>query len=338
LQGFPDITVAVMKKSISIIIPVFNEEKNISLVHDQTRKVCEAEGYDYEIIVIDDGSSDGTAKLAKSLYPIKYIRFRKNFGQTAAIDAGIKYAKNDYIITLDGDGQNDPVDIPRLIRHLEANNLDVVSGWRKNRQDPVFKRFVSRGANFLRKMIINDQIHDSGCTLKVYKRECFHNITLFGEMHRFIPALLRIRGFNIGELEISHHPRKHQVTKYNWKRIIKGFLDMVGVWFWNKFAVRPLHLLGGTGLLTLLLGFLSGIYTLTLFFKGIDLSNNVFPLLTAFLLISGTQLFVFGLIGDILSKHYYSSNNEQHYFIQEIIENDGSENVGRIMKIKQMQK
>jgi glycosyltransferase involved in cell wall biosynthesis len=315
-------------EKISFVIPVFNEEDNIAELHKNIVQICEHHKLVCEIIIVDDGSQDGTSNIVKSLFPVKYIRFRKNFGQTAAIDAGIKNAKYDLIITMDGDGQNDPGDIPRLIHHIRENNFDVVSGWRKLRHDPLSKRIISLGAKVLRRIIINDGIHDSGCTLKIYKRECFYDLTLYGEMHRFIPALLKIRGFKIGEIEVNHKPRVKNSTKYNWKRIVKGFLDMLAVWFWNKFAVRPLHLLGGAGILTLLVGLASGITTFVLFIRGVDLSSNVFPLLTAFLLLSGMQLFVFGLIGDMLAKNYYRSANAQHYFIQEQVENKNHDDTG----------
>ncbi|MFW5799213.1 MAG: glycosyltransferase family 2 protein, partial [Spirochaetota bacterium] len=174
---------------ISIVIPVYNEESNIEELHREIVEVCNKNNYIYEIIIVDDGSTDKTYEKAKNLSPIKYIRFRRNFGQTAAMDAGIKNTQYDYIITMDGDRQNDPNDIPKLIKHLEENELDVVSGWRKSRKDSFFKKFTSRGANFLRKIIINDRIHDSGCSLKIYRKECFKHLSLYGEMHRFIPAL-----------------------------------------------------------------------------------------------------------------------------------------------------
>src|SRR5690606_36402750 len=187
---------------------------------------------DYEIIMVDDGSSDGTLKVLKTLAPVTVIRLRSNFGQTAALDAGIKAAQYPYIITMDGDLQNDPADAPRLIAHLEEHDLDVVSGWRKNRKDPFSKKFISRGANVLRGILVNDGIHDSGCTLKIYRKECFDNVNLYGEMHRCIPALLKMRGFSIGELPVNHRPRHAGKSKYNLKRTLKGLVDMIMIWFW----------------------------------------------------------------------------------------------------------
>ncbi|HOF00112.1 MAG TPA: glycosyltransferase family 2 protein [Spirochaetota bacterium] len=306
---------------ISIVAPIFNEKDNVAELHREIKETCEANRYTYEIIFVDDGSTDGTYQIAKNLSPIKYIRLRRNFGQTAAMDAGIKEAKYKYIVTIDGDRQNDPNDIPNLIKHLESNDLDVVSGWRRRRKDTIIKKFTSRGANFLRKIIINDGIHDSGCSLKIYKKECFESISLYGEMHRFIPAILEIKGFRVGEIEVNHRPRTAGKTKYNWKRTVKGFIDMISVWFWNKYAVRPLHLLGGIGIFFILLGALSGCATVVQFFQGVSMSDSAWPILTAFLGLTGIQLFTSGLIADMMSKSYYETTNDSSYSVKEIVEN-----------------
>ena len=305
---------------LSVVVPLYNEEGNVVELHREIKDVCEANGYMYEIILVDDGSEDETLKRAKECSPAKIIRFRRNFGQTAAFDAGIKQSRYRYIVTMDGDRQNDPRDIPRMIAFLEEHDYDVVSGWRKNRKDNFSKRFFSNGARMLRDVLVKDRIHDSGCALKVYRRECFENINLFGEMHRFIPALLKIKGFTVGEVEVNHRPRIAGVSKYNWKRAMKGFVDMVSVWFWNKYAVRPLHLLGGAGMVLLGIGMIFSLYTLVLFLKGQNLSNTVWPLLSAFSVITGLQLFVSGLLADMLSKLYYEKSKDKSYIIREIIE------------------
>lgn len=309
-------------KGISIVVPIFNEEDNVQELHKEIKEVCKKLLYDYEIIFVDDGSKDKTCERVKGLYPLKYIRFRRNFGQTAAMDAGIKNAQYDYIITMDGDRQNDPADIPKLIKNLEENNLDVVSGWRKNRKDTFMKKITSRGANLLRGIIVKDNIHDSGCSLKIYRKECFEHINLYGEMHRFIPALLEIKGFSVGEMVVNHRARAAGTTKYNWKRTFKGFVDMISVWFWNKFAVRPLHLMGSAGIVTLGCAALFAIWTFILFITGEDLSDNFQPILTIFFIITGLQLFIFGLLGDVLSKIYYGSKIDNSYSIKEIVENN----------------
>ncbi len=305
---------------ISVVVPLYNEEGNVVELHREIKDVCEANGYAYEIILVDDGSEDETLTRAKECSPAKIIRFRRNFGQTAGFDAGIKEARYRYIVTMDGDRQNDPRDIPRMIAYLEEHDYDVVSGWRRNRKDNFSKRFFSNGAKMLRDVLIKDRIHDSGCALKVYRRECFENINLFGEMHRFIPALLKIKGFTVGEVEVNHRPRVAGVSKYNWKRAMKGFVDMVSVWFWNKYAVRPLHLLGGAGMVLLGIGMMFSLYTFILFLKGQNLSNTVWPLLSAFSVITGLQLFVSGLLADMMSKLYYEKSKDKSYIIREIIE------------------
>ena len=306
---------------ISIIVPVYNEEKNISQLHSEILTVVKSIGKPYEIIFINDGSTDKTLKLLRSLSPIKIINFRKNFGQTAALDAGIKEARGEIIITMDGDLQNDPSDIPNLIHKLNEG-YDVISGWRWQRKDLFSKKIISKGANFLRKFFINDNIHDSGCTLKAYRRECFDNIDLYGEMHRFIPAILIWRGFKVTEIKTNHRPRINGITKYTYTRIIKGMVDMIAVWFWRKFSTRPLHIFGGIGLVMSVIGFfiIALLFFLRLF--GIaSLASSIWPLASFFMALTGIQLLVSGLLADMIIKNYYRTHECQPYNIKEIIEN-----------------
>jgi glycosyltransferase involved in cell wall biosynthesis len=302
------------KEKLSIVIPVFNEEANIGPLHQEVAEVCRREGFEFEVIIVDDGSTDRTGEVARSLSPVRFIRFRRNFGQTAAMDAGIKHATGSLIITMDGDRQNDPADIPKLISYLNEHDLDVVSGWRKNRKDSFMKHFVSRGANLLRKMIINDGIHDSGCSLKAYRTECFEGINLYGEMHRFIPALLKIRGFRIGEMEVNHRPRTAGKTKYNWKRAMKGFIDMLAIRFWTRFSTRPLHLFGTLGILFIAVSLITGVFTFIDFLEGMEISDTALPILTTFLFLGGLQMFFTGLISDILMRNYHESGDKPGYY------------------------
>lgn len=306
---------------LSVVVPIYNEESNVRELHQEIKAVCEKEKYTYEIIFIDDGSTDRTYQYAKDLKSLKLIRFRKNFGQTAAMDAGIKAAQYDYIVTMDGDRQNDPEDIPRLIDFMNDSGVDVVSGWRKHRKDSLMKKFTSRGANLLRGIIIKDNIHDSGCSLKLYKKECFQKINLYGEMHRFIPALLKTKGFTVGEIVVNHRPRTAGKTKYNWRRTVKGFIDMISVWFWNKFSVRPLHLLGGLGLLIFAVGFIFAVWSIVLYCLGADLSGFMQPILSVFFIIIGILLFIFGLMSDMLTRIYYGSTIDNSYSIKDVVEN-----------------
>jgi len=310
----------IKKHAISVVVPIYNEEGNVAELHKEIVEMCDIQGYQYEIIFVDDGSTDSTFKIIETLSPLVCIRFRKNFGQTAAMNAGIKKAKYSLIVTMDGDRQNDPADIPRLIDELERTGCDLISGWRRKRKDSIGKRFFSRGANLLRKMMIHDGIHDSGCSLKVYRAECFQGVTLYGEMHRFIPAVLKIKGFTIGELEVNHRSRTAGITKYTWHRTIKGFLDMLSVWFWNKFAVRPLHFLGGLGMLSIFCGLIVTVIGIIFYISNIALFKNVLPVLAVFLLITGVQLFVSGLMADMLAKIYFGTTEDVPYKIRDVIE------------------
>lgn len=303
---------------ISVVVPVYNEEGNVAELHREICEVCEANHYIYEVIFIDDGSTDKTCEICKTLVPLKYIRLRRNSGQTAAMDAGIKAAQYDYIVTMDGDRQNDPADIPGMLAYLVEHDYDVVSGWRKNRKDTFMKRFVSRGANLLRYLLVHDGIHDSGCSLKIYRKECFKGVNLYGEQHRFIPAILKIKGFTVGEYVVHHRARTSGKTKYNWKRTFKGFVDMISVWFWNKYATRPLHLLGGLGILFLALGGGCGIWSIAIFLAGAKMSRNIMPpILTVFFVIIGILMFIFGLMSEILMKIYYGVHVDTSYSIRE---------------------
>lgn len=305
---------------LSVVVPLYNEEGNVGELHRRIHEAVRKIGRPSEIIFIDDGSKDGTLTEARALSPLRLIEFRKNFGQTAAFDAGIKAARGDIIVTLDGDLQNDPADIPLLLAKIDEG-YDVVSGWRFDRKDPFMKRFFSRGANLLRKILVKDGIHDSGCSLKAYRRECFHDVDLFGEMHRFMPAILALDGFRVGEVKVSHHPRVRGTTKYNWRRAIKGFVDMIAIWFWRKYSHRPIHLFGGAGIFLSLAG--SGILVWMLVEKLVfkaSLAERLWPLVGIFFVLVGVQLFVFGLLADIVVRNYYHSRGRMNYSIREVRE------------------
>lgn len=304
-----------------MVVPIYNEEGNVVELHRQILDACKKIGRPFEIIFVDDGSKDGSMQKMEGLLPLKIIKFRKNFGQTASMDVGIKESIGELVVTLDGDLQNDPSDIPKLIDKLDEG-YDVISGWRKNRRDTFMKRFVSRGARALRRVLINDGIHDSGCTLKVYKRECFKGVDLYGEMHRFIPALLKLKGFKIGEVVVNHRERHSGITKYGVTRTMKGFLDMLSVWFWKKFANRPLHLFGGVGLFLIFVSFIAGTYAAYMkLFMGLDLSDTLLSTLAMLTFVGGIQFLVFGLLADILSKNYYASTKDKPYDVERYVVN-----------------
>ena len=309
-------------KPVSFIVPVYNEVENIDKLHAEILMTASNLGVPYEIIIVDDGSKDGTYKKLKELSPATIIRFRSNFGQTSAMDAGIKASQYPYIVTMDGDLQNDPADAVSLIRHMEENEFDVVSGWRKDRKDPYSKKLISRGANLMRMLLVEDGIHDSGCSLKVYKKECFENFNLYGEMHRFIPALLKMRGFQIGELPVNHRAREAGKTKYGLKRTMKGLVDMIVIWYWNRYAMRPFHFLGTIGIFILLASFGAGVMTFIEFFQGQDMSETFWPMVTLLLFLIGIQFFILGFISDMLMKTYYGQSGQEAYTIKDVLKNE----------------
>lgn len=313
-----------MKTDLSIVVPVYGEEENVQQLHQEILEVLQNTSLSFEIIFVVDGlinSQDKTLEKLKNLSPIKILLLRKNYGQTAAISAGIKQSQGKIVVTMDGDLQNDPRDIPKLLEKMKEG-YDLVSGWRKNRKDPVAKKLISRGANILRGVFVKDDIHDSGCTLKAYKKMCFDTVNLYGEMHRFIPAILRWKGFSVSEVEVNHRPRINGKTKYGSGRIIKGLLDMINIWFWRKFLHRPLHLFGTLGVTLFLISIISTLTALYLkFFLGEDLSETALTFLAMTTFLAGIQLFALGLIADIIGRNYFESSKDSPYLIKETIEN-----------------
>lgn len=301
---------------LSVVVPLYNEEGNVALLHQKIVEALQNFGKTYEIIFIDDGSRDKTVEIAKTLSPLTLIEFRKNFGQTAAFDAGFKAAKGEIIVTLDGDLQNDPKDIPLLLAKMDEG-YDVVSGWRYERKDPFMKKISSRMANIVRGILIQDHIHDSGCSLKAYKKECFEGVDLFGEMHRFIPAILMLDGFKVSEVKVSHHPRIHGVTKYNWKRGVKGIIDMIFLWFWRKYSMRPVHIFGAAGIASFFLGSALLFWMLVeKVYFGNSIGDRLWPMVGIFMTLAGIQLFITGILADMLMRDYYRGRGRMNYTIK----------------------
>ena len=306
---------------LSIVVPVYNEEVNVSMLYRRINEALKKEKFSYEIIFVDDGSSDNTfsiiKKIANSDKKLKVIKFMRNFGQTAAFYEGFQQAKGKIIISMDGDLQNDPFDIPRLVKKLDEG-YDAVCGWRYNRIDSFSKKFVSAFANIFRKMLTKEKIHDSGCSLRAYKASAIKSLDLFGEMHRYIPSLLLWKGFKITEIKVNHLPRMHGKTKYNFTRLLKGGLDLIMVKFWRQYSARPMHLFGGLGITSFLLGSLTGLYLAIMrLFYGVPLSNRPLLLLAILLVILGVQLFVLGFLADIMIKTYYK--DKKYYEVEEVI-------------------
>jgi glycosyltransferase involved in cell wall biosynthesis len=310
---------------VSIIVPLFNERENVTELTDSVKKVMDASGMAYELIMVDDGSTDGTLEVLCDLqekHPrLKIIQFRRNFGQTAAMAAGFDHAGGDVIVPLDGDLQNDPADIPRLIARLDEG-FDVVSGWRKDRRDKLLTRKIpSAIANFLIGVITGVKLHDYGCTLKAYRKDVLDNLNLYGEMHRFIPAIAKWTGARVTEMVVNHRPRTRGQTNYGLSRTIKVILDLITVKFLGSFSTKPLHIFGGIGLLTLLISFLSGacvLYQKFILVPSLSMNRNPLLTLTAMLIMMSVMFMLMGLMAEMLCRTYHESQNKPTYTIRKI--------------------
>lgn len=308
----------------SVFAPVYNEEGNLQNLYKEVSKVMNTMGT-WEMLLINDGSKDKSLQemlsIQKKHHNLRVIDLKRNYGQSIAMDAGFRQAKGEYIISLDADLQNDPADIPAMFQQMQQDNLDVIAGWRQKRKDPIWMLVITKTAQFLRKVFINDQVHDSGCTLRIYKREYIEDIELWGEMHRYIIAILRWHGAKVGERIVNHRPRTIGTTKYNWKKSIKGLIDLIYIWFWRKYSNRPLHLFGATGLVLIALGLVAGARTLYIYTLGLSISDSAWAMLTMFLILSGLQLFLFGMVLDLLIKvNYNTSKVDSRYIIRKIYE------------------
>lgn len=313
------------KAEISIVIPLYNEAKNIETLYTSLNQAVKTLGKETEIIFIDDGSTDETFQALLNLKKldgsIRIIHFTRNFGQTAALSAGFDHAKGDVVITMDGDLQNDPKDMPLLLQKVEEG-YDIVSGWRFKRQDKfLLRRIPSRIANWLIGLITGVKLHDSGCTLKAYRSKIIKNLRLYGEMHRFIPALASSRGAKITEVKVNHYPRIHGSSKYGISRTIRVFLDLITIKFLISFLTRPLQIFGLWGLGFSGVGFLICLYLsiFKLFWKQ-SLSDRPLLLLGVLLLVLGAQFIGFGIIAEIQTRTYYEVQNKRTYVIDDFIE------------------
>lgn len=310
---------------ISIIVPLFNEEENAPKMYSELVSVAESGRLNCEFVFIDDGSEDRTIErlcdAAKGDPRVTIVRFRRNFGQTAALAAGFDYAKGDTIVILDGDLQNDPAEIPRMIAKLDEG-YDMVAGWRKDRKDKMFSRRIpSMLANRLISKMTKIKLHDYGCSLKVMKTEVAKNINLYGEMHRFIPALAAEMGIKLAELPVNHRPRIHGTSKYGLSRTTRVVLDLLTVKFFLGFSTRPLHMFGSLGLMTGGLGTLIlSILSFQRLFMSMPIGNRPMLLLGAMLVLIGLQFVCFGLLAEILVRTYHESQNKKIYTVREVLQ------------------
>jgi len=309
--------------SISVVIPVYNEEENIHPLYERLKGVLDRLGQDYEIIFVDDGSTDKTLPTLEKIQSVDsrvlVLSLRRNFGQTAAFAAGFDFAQGDVIVTIDGDLQNDPADIPRLLELIKDN--DLVSGWRKKRKDPFFsRRLPSIIANWLISNVTGVKLHDYGCSLKAYRREVIKNLKLYGEMHRFIPAVASWYGVRVAEVETTHHPRLRGSSKYGISRTIKVVLDLITVKFLQSFSTKPIQFFGPVGIISGFLGFLISLYlTVDKLVFGQDIGGRPLLLLGALLIIVGIQLIGMGLLGEMLVRVYHESQRKPIYVIKKIL-------------------
>lgn len=310
---------------LSVIVPVFNEEDNIPLLHSSISRVLREQQLAYEVIYVDDGSTDTTylrlSRLAEEDPTIRVVRFRRNFGQTAAIAAGVQHSRGKILVFLDGDLQNDPADIPRLLAKLEEG-YDVVSGWRKHRQDAQLSRKLpSWLANRLISKVSGTHLHDYGCTLKAYRREVFEHVRLYGEMHRFIPAYAALAGAAIAEIEVTHHPRRFGASKYGISRTFRVMLDLLTLKFLGSFGTKPLYAFGMPGLASLALGGIVAALILgqKAFPPRVRVNRN--PLVSLSVLFSGfgLQCIMMGLLAELLMRTYHESQGKPTYVIRDIL-------------------
>ena len=307
---------------ISIIIPVFNESESIGYLLDEVQNVMQANDLNFELIIINDGSEDNTQSvlddLALKINKLSVILLRKNYGQTAAMSAGFDHSRGDIVVTLDGDLQNDPNDIPKLISEINKG-YDLICGWRFDRKDKLINRKIpSKIANKLIAKVTGLKLHDYGCSLKAFKREIIDDVKLYGELHRFLPVLANIEGARIKEIKVNHRSRKYGSSKYGIDRTFRVLMDLLTVWFMNKFLTRPMYGFGFVGIISILLSLAMSSYLLVLKILGNDIANRPMLMFALILGIAGVQLFCFGLLSELLIRTYHESQNRPIYRVRKI--------------------
>jgi glycosyltransferase involved in cell wall biosynthesis len=310
---------------LSVIVPVYNEENNIEpLFYEVKSTLTELIKNnlirDFEVLFVNDGSRDKTQIVLESLRKkepkLRIIEFRKNFGQTPGLKAGFDNSKGDLIVTMDGDLQNDPRDIPRLIEKLNQG-YDVVSGWRHNRKDSFSKKLFSRMMNNLRTIVIGDRLHDYGCSLKIYKKECLEDLELFGELHRYITAYLYIKGYKVGEIKTNHRSRRSGETKYKFNRGLNGVFDLFFLKFWSSFSHRPLHFFGRLGIYQWAIALIIILEQIIKAYIVNELTLGPLLTLATFFGISGLLFIIFGFLSEMISRNYFK--NKKIYSVKKII-------------------
>jgi glycosyltransferase involved in cell wall biosynthesis len=292
---------------ISVVVPVYNEERSVALLYEELQAALDPLGEAWETVYVDDGSTDDTFGALTRLHAradnLRVVRLRRNFGKAAALAAGFAHATGDTIVTIDGDLQDDPAEIPRLLAKLQEG-FDLVSGWKTRRRDPITRRVPSRLFNWTAGRIAGVRLHDMNCGLKAYRAEVVRSLTLYGELHRFIPVLAHERGYRVGELPVNHRPREHGRSRYGLERYLRGFLDLLTVTFIGRYRQRPLHLFGGLGLALALVGFVVLAYLTVVKLAGHAIGERPLLTLGVLLVVVGLQFFSLGLLGELVTSHH----------------------------------
>jgi glycosyltransferase involved in cell wall biosynthesis len=309
---------------LSVVIPLYNEEESLPPLVEQVLSSLRPLGRSFELVLVDDGSTDGTASvlqaMARSTPELVAVLLRRNYGQTAAMAAGFDASSGAVIVTLDGDLQNDPADIPLLLARLEEG-YDLVSGWRHQRQDAALQRLLpSKIANLLIARVTGVRLHDYGCSLKAYRREVVADMNLYGELHRFLPALAFIEGARITEVKVNHHARRYGRSKYGIDRTFRVLMDLLTVWFMKRFLTRPMHVFGFGGLASLAIGLLVALILLgQKLFLGADIGERPLLLVAVVAIVAGIQLFCFGLLAELQMRTYHESQGRPIYRVRETL-------------------
>ena len=309
---------------ISIVVPIYNESENITLLINEIFDVMGKHKLDFELIIVNDGSVDNTINVLETISlekRLKVINLRKNYGQTAALAAGFDNSNGEIIVTLDGDLQNDPNDIPHLVTKINEG-YDLICGWRFERKDKLLNRRIpSKIANRLIGNVTGIFLHDYGCSLKAFKREIIQDIKLYGELHRFLPVLANIEGAKIQEIKVNHRKRKYGYSKYGIDRTFRVLMDLLTVWFMNKFLTRPMYVFGFIGIISIISSFIISSYLIVLKFFGENIGSRPLLIFALILGIAGVQLFSFGLLGELLMRTYHESQNRPIYRVRDIKSN-----------------
>ena len=309
---------------LSVVVPLFNEEESLPLLVERLLQTLRPLAWPFELVLVDDGSTDGTAeqlrRLAATTPELVAVLLRRNYGQTPAMSAGFDASSGSVIVTLDGDLQNDPADIPMLLEQLERG-YDLVSGWRHQRQDNRWSRLLpSKLANGLIAAVTGVHLHDYGCSLKAYRRELVEDMNLYGELHRFLPALAFIEGARISEVKVNHQARRFGQSKYGIDRTFRVLMDLLTVWFMKRFLTRPMYVFGFAGLSSIAVGLVISLYLLIeKFGMGLDIGNRPLLLVAVLALIAGVQLFCFGLLAELQMRTYHESQGRPIYRIRETL-------------------